>query len=502
MSDANLASLAHRKTAAAGANYRKTRITAESLKNSKETVTSAEIRSDRQVPDLAKVGSQPDGGFNFELSYFAFQDFMAAVLASSWVTVNLTESVTMTASTQIVAGAAGDFDDIIVGGLYKFSGAAANALNLGNKRVVAKAADGSTITLAAGSIVANESAFNLTIRGKVVTNGVVQTPFDFEKRIVNNAGDDFFEHFEGMVADTMELRIESKRIVTGSFGFIGLSYNVGAVGEDEDALSPVKAAGVLTLAGNAVAAETITIGGVVYTWAATADDEFEVEVGGTASESIDNLIAEINGAGLSPVHPSVTAAAGAGDTMNVEAILPGTAGNAIATTETMTNGSWGAVTLTGGVTQSAGYDEAETGSILNGTSNMGSIMIDGAVAADRFKSITLNLANSARGKDALGIDGNFEIGLGTMGVTGSLNAYFRNTDLPLKIKNHVSFGLSFNLTDDASNLVDFYLPNTKPAQGNPTITGINTDVMIETNFQAIADLTGTGKTIIISAIDA
>lgn len=44
-----------------------------------------------------------------------------------------------------------------------------------------------------------------------------------------------------------------------------------------------------------------------------------------------------------------TAAAGAGDTMDATALTLGLAGNSVTTTETQTNASWGAVTLEGGV---------------------------------------------------------------------------------------------------------------------------------------------------------
>lgn len=112
-----------------------------------------------------------------------------------------------------------------------------------------------------------------------------------------------------------------------------------------------KSTGTLTLAGNAVADETVTIGSTVYTWkAAPTTVAFEVKVGATASDSIDNLIAAINlaaGAGtlygsLTTAHPTVTAAAGAGDTMDVT----GRGDTSTASTETMTQGSWGAATLT------------------------------------------------------------------------------------------------------------------------------------------------------------
>lgn len=117
----------------------------------------------------------------------------------------------------------------------------------------------------------------------------------------------------------------------------------------------------LTLTGNAVADETVTIGSKTYTWKTSVSTTAnQVKIGATASDSIDNLIAAINhGAGSGTVygsattaHPSGTASAGAGDTMLFTASAVGTAGNSIATTETMTNGSWGFATLSAGINAS------------------------------------------------------------------------------------------------------------------------------------------------------
>jgi len=118
----------------------------------------------------------------------------------------------------------------------------------------------------------------------------------------------------------------------------------------------VAATGVLTLTGNALEGETVTIGTQVYTFTATVDTPNEVLIGANASASIDNLISAITGgAGAGTnygagtvINTKVTAAAGAGDTMDVTAKVAGSAGNSIATTETLTNGSFGAATLTGG----------------------------------------------------------------------------------------------------------------------------------------------------------
>jgi hypothetical protein len=118
----------------------------------------------------------------------------------------------------------------------------------------------------------------------------------------------------------------------------------------------VKATGTLT--GTTIAnTNTVTIGSTVYTFKTVITVAYDVLVGGTDSISLDNLIAAITaGAGAGTLygtgtvaHPTVTAAAGAGDTMIATALAAGTAGNSIATTETLTAGSWSAATLLGGV---------------------------------------------------------------------------------------------------------------------------------------------------------
>lgn len=129
------------------------------------------------------------------------------------------------------------------------------------------------------------------------------------------------------------------------------------VGADISVPAAVAATGTLTMTGNAVDTETVTLGSKTYTFQNTLTDvDGNVLIGATASDSLDNLIAAITlGAGSgtlyaasTTLHPTVTAAAGAGDTMDVTAKDKGTAGNALASTETLTNGSFGGATLSGG----------------------------------------------------------------------------------------------------------------------------------------------------------
>ena len=138
----------------------------------------------------------------------------------------------------------------------------------------------------------------------------------------------------------------------------------GDVRVDVSGGSTVKSQGTLTLNSNPGDAETVTIDGKVYTLELVLTDvDGHVLIGGTASITLDNLIDAINlgaGAGTdyaaaTTLHPTVSAAAGAADTMVATAKEGGTAGDAIATTEGLVDvaSTWDAGTLG---TTTAGVD--------------------------------------------------------------------------------------------------------------------------------------------------
>lgn len=127
----------------------------------------------------------------------------------------------------------------------------------------------------------------------------------------------------------------------------------------------VRAVKTLTIATdqNAVAGETVTIGGRVYTFVATAVDNAvpnQVLVGAAATNSLDNLKAAImaDPAGVGTLfsvgttkHPIVNVSAKTATTLVVRADEYGAHGTAITTAETMAEGSW--ANTTAGVTGTA-----------------------------------------------------------------------------------------------------------------------------------------------------
>lgn len=119
------------------------------------------------------------------------------------------------------------------------------------------------------------------------------------------------------------------------------------------------AARVLTFTDQPLDTETVTIGSTVYTFQDTLTNVAgNVKIGADLAASIVNLKNAINRNGLgtpgtdfataTSAHPTVSVTAFNGTTMTATARKAGTAGNAIATTETLTDASWAGVTLAGG----------------------------------------------------------------------------------------------------------------------------------------------------------
>jgi hypothetical protein len=110
-----------------------------------------------------------------------------------------------------------------------------------------------------------------------------------------------------------------------------------------------KAQGTLKMATKPTDTNTVTIGDNVYTFVPTPSVAGDVAIGSLVGDSQDNLIIAINtGDTYNSVHPLVTIGAFDGaDDVVVTAKLPGTDGNAIASTETLADGAdvWDATTL-------------------------------------------------------------------------------------------------------------------------------------------------------------
>lgn len=163
--------------------------------------------------------------------------------------------------------------------------------------------------------------------------------------------------------------------ITGTIAGGGAPRMVGRADSDGDRLficdgtnlyyytgNAVASTGTFTLLSNPSNGETVTIGTETYEFVTTIDstggDAFDVLIGANAAATITNLVNAINaGTGEGSTYGTgttassfVTAAEASGDALTATAITAGTAGDSIATTDTVgsSGGGWGAATLSGG----------------------------------------------------------------------------------------------------------------------------------------------------------
>jgi hypothetical protein len=146
------------------------------------------------------------------------------------------------------------------------------------------------------------------------------------------------------------------------------------------------AVGTLTSTGAISDGETVTIGAQTYTFRSPfVNASGNIDASGTTAQALENLRRAINGDGVAgtnygtgtPVNTQVTAVESP-TTVVVTAILSGTAGNVIATTETGANLSWGGATLSGGAGDvkvlAAGELPANTTASVGITNTLGTIV--------------------------------------------------------------------------------------------------------------------------------
>ena len=190
-----------------------------------------------------------------------------------------------------------------------------------------------------------------------------------------------------------------------------------------------KAAVVLTMDTQPTSGDTITIGGRTYIFVPVGTDTGvgEVSIGADLAGAQDNLVAAINGTVLNPAHTEVTAGAFAANASTITALIGGTAGNSIVSTETFTatTNVFAATTLLGGTdctaanaatalvaaitahdTQGVGAVKGTDGAVTLSADVAGTAANAIGLAADMFSAAFAESATTLLG----GIDGTVALG--------------------------------------------------------------------------------------------
>lgn len=143
--------------------------------------------------------------------------------------------------------------------------------------------------------------------------------------------------------------------------------------------------------------------------------------------------------------------------------------------------------------------------ITNAIDHIGTIE-DGTGMQSLVKSINFDMANNLRGRTAIGTRGNLSIGTGRYNLTGSITHYFQNSAIYDRYLNNEAFSLYFILDtefidEDNVNGYIFYMPNVKFTESRVVASGIDTDIMVESSYQALRDPV-TNATFIVTRVNS
>jgi hypothetical protein len=263
----NFTTLAYQEETTEGAyptsgTFRYLPYTGESLQYTKDSISSNNINSTRQVSDLIQTGFQVSGGIDFELAPMLLDEFIEGAVWSDWGSIVDAEYTVTFADadpdTITDDGTGSDFTAFVAGQFVQVVGSVSND---GIYEVAS--ATGDVITLETNaSLTAEVSTAGVTIRGCMIRNGVVRHSYVVEKCLTDTANDTMFS-YRGCLVNSLSVSAQSSAIITGSLDLTGrdsLVYETGT--ESTAAIDASVSTGIL----NAVAHLTnVYIDGVVPT---------------------------------------------------------------------------------------------------------------------------------------------------------------------------------------------------------------------------------------------
>lgn len=150
-------------------------------------------------------------------------------------------------------------------------------------------------------------------------------------------------------------------------------------------------------------------------------------------------------------------------------------------------GFMGSTASIAGSTNANSVTASNTNSVVNATSNVGTIYENDTLLSTGVQSISLSLDNALREQPVVGSKFVAGIGYGSQSVSGSLTVYFENSNLYTKFLNHTYTSLSFPVTDAAGNTNIITLPRIMFQESAPAPSGIDQDVVETLAFTAVAD---------------
>ena len=167
-------------------------------------------------------------------------------------------------------------------------------------------------------------------------------------------------------------------------------------------------------------------------------------------------------------------------------------------------GSFGMLGKGGSVAQAiisgATYGEGNSEDVMSASSQFGTLGVGSLSHTPSLLSLELNISNNLRGQPKLGSVDLGGVGFGRFEVTGSLEAYFENSDVYDLFLANSAFALSFVLGSVTSKKYSFDMGTVKITDADVVAGGNNQDMVSKVSFQALYDTSDTASIVITRAV--
>jgi len=203
-------------------------MTGESLGYNIDYISSAEIRSDRQITDLIQAGADATGELSFELSYGSFDDFMEGALMSDWsadLNISLATISADKSNSRFTSSVSGALSNVSAGQWIKVAGFETDSGANNGFYMVTSAANGTLDVTPAPATGESDPSGGVTIKGSMLRNGTTEHSYSIERKHTDLSPNVYFA-FAGMMVNQMSVSVQANSILTGSFDFIGKACSV------------------------------------------------------------------------------------------------------------------------------------------------------------------------------------------------------------------------------------------------------------------------------------
>lgn len=489
--------------------FREMRITgAPDFGQNPKSEVSAELRYDRQITDTILTNKEAGGSVNWELSYKAHDDLFTGAFASSWITTN-TPEIVQTASDTPISEVAGTSHAISVSNSAAFKagqvilltgfGVAAN----NGIFTVSSITDGTPDTIVVSSGLSAEAVIPITARIKVVG-------------------------FVGALGDIAAAGTHADSTVSITSTTLNFTDFLTASGADITVLDNAKSVGTWVYVKgfgatndgwcriSSVAAKTLTFDKFPSTWETIASTGLTIYV--YVGDRLRNGITKVP---FTLEEKFFDLNNGSGVYQAFRGCLVNTSDFRLSAGAVVT-GSFNFFARTAGISATRGtYDSdvwyssssdlpAYAYDVFNATSNVadireGSTILGKETSTVFVMEVSFQMNNNLRRNTAVGVFGAANVAMGEIGISGSMNMYFSDISIVNKLLDQTESSFSIKLMDNEygtgkGQVTLFDFPRIKYTSGNPSVSGKNTDVMVNMGFQAIRDAT-LGYTIMMQRFD-